>query len=60
MVCGHEKRLTWLTVGEATLDLALSIGLVLYFKTSSAWPLGRWWRRHFSAGVASAVGRRAK
>lgn len=32
MVCGHEKRLTWLTVGEATLNLVLTIGFVLYFK----------------------------
>lgn len=32
MVSGHERRLMYLTLGEATLNLALSIGLVLHFK----------------------------
>jgi O-antigen/teichoic acid export membrane protein len=31
MMCGHEKRLMYLGLGEALLNLALSIGLVLYF-----------------------------
>jgi O-antigen/teichoic acid export membrane protein len=33
MMCGHEKRLTVLGVGEALLNLGLSIGLVLYFRS---------------------------
>jgi O-antigen/teichoic acid export membrane protein len=32
MMTGHEKRLMWLGVGEAAFNLALSVGLVLYFK----------------------------
>ncbi len=32
MVCGHEKRLMWLSLGEAFTNLILSVGLVLYFK----------------------------
>ena len=34
MVCGHERRLMWLTIGEAVLNLVLSVGLVLYFKNA--------------------------
>jgi hypothetical protein len=33
MMCGHEKRLMYLGVGEALLNLALSVGLVLYFRS---------------------------
>jgi O-antigen/teichoic acid export membrane protein len=32
MMCGHEKKLMWLGVGEAFLNLALSIALVMHFK----------------------------
>src|ERR1041385_8097823 len=32
MMCGHEKRLMWLGLGEAMMNLALSVGLVLIFK----------------------------
>jgi len=32
MMCGHEKKLMWLGLGEAVLNLALSVGLVLIFK----------------------------
>jgi O-antigen/teichoic acid export membrane protein len=32
MMCGHEKRLMLLSVGEAVLNLALSIALVLIFR----------------------------
>jgi O-antigen/teichoic acid export membrane protein len=32
VMCGHERRLMFLTVGETVLNLALSIGLVLYFR----------------------------
>lgn len=32
MMTGHEKRLMWLGVGEAVLNLGLSIGLILYYR----------------------------
>lgn len=32
MMSGHERRLMWLGVGEALLNLVLSLALVLYFK----------------------------
>ena len=32
MMCGHERKLMWLGVGEALLNLFLSVALVLYFK----------------------------
>jgi O-antigen/teichoic acid export membrane protein len=32
MMCGHEKRLMWLGVGEALLNLGLSVGLLMIFK----------------------------
>lgn len=32
VMCGHERRLTWLTAAEALLNLGLSLGLILYFK----------------------------
>jgi hypothetical protein len=32
MMCGHEKRLMWLALGEALLNLALSVALVLTFR----------------------------
>lgn len=33
MMCGHEKRLMWLGLGEAGMNLALSVTLVLMFKS---------------------------
>jgi O-antigen/teichoic acid export membrane protein len=33
MMCGHEKRLMWLGLGEAGLNLALSVALVMIFKS---------------------------
>jgi hypothetical protein len=32
MMCGHERRLMFLGVGEALLNLGLSIGLVVYYQ----------------------------
>jgi O-antigen/teichoic acid export membrane protein len=32
MMCGHEKRLMWLGLGEAAMNLGLSVALVLIFK----------------------------
>ncbi len=32
MMTGHERRLMWLGLGEASLNLGLSVGLVLYYK----------------------------
>ena len=32
MMSGHERRLTWLGVGEALLNLALSIALLAYYR----------------------------
>ncbi|MGZ8937598.1 MAG: lipopolysaccharide biosynthesis protein [Limisphaerales bacterium] len=32
MMCGHERRLMWLGVGEALLNLALSIALLAYYR----------------------------
>jgi len=32
MMCGHERALMWLGLGEAAANLALSVGLVLYFR----------------------------
>lgn len=32
MMTGHEKRLMWLGVGEATLNLVLSVALVMYYR----------------------------
>ncbi len=32
MMCGHERRLMWLGVGEAFLNLALSIALLMVFR----------------------------
>jgi O-antigen/teichoic acid export membrane protein len=32
MMCGHERRLMYLGVGEAMLNLGLSIGLVLHYR----------------------------
>jgi O-antigen/teichoic acid export membrane protein len=40
MMCGHERKLTKLTVAEAALNLALSVGLVLYFKNVVCVALG--------------------
>jgi O-antigen/teichoic acid export membrane protein len=40
MMCGHERKLMWLGVGEAALNLVLSIGLVLYFKNVVCVALG--------------------
>ena len=32
MMCGHERRLMWLGVGEAVLNLGLSVGLMFYYR----------------------------
>lgn len=32
MMCGHEKRLMWLGLGEALMNLGLSIALLMIFK----------------------------
>jgi O-antigen/teichoic acid export membrane protein len=32
MMSGHERRLMWLGVGEALLNLGISVGLILYYK----------------------------
>lgn len=32
MMTGHERKLMWLGLGEAALNLTLSVGLVLYFR----------------------------
>jgi peptidoglycan biosynthesis protein MviN/MurJ (putative lipid II flippase) len=40
MMCGHEKRLMFLGVGEALLNLVLSVALVLYFRNVLCVALG--------------------
>ncbi len=40
MMCGHERKLMWLGVGESLLNLSLSIALVLYFKNVLCVALG--------------------
>ncbi|MGI8966773.1 MAG: lipopolysaccharide biosynthesis protein, partial [Limisphaerales bacterium] len=40
MMCGHEKKLTLLTLAEALLNLGLSLGLVLYYKNVLCVALG--------------------
>jgi O-antigen/teichoic acid export membrane protein len=40
MMCGHEKRLMFLGLGEAFLNLALSIALVLYYRNVLCVALG--------------------
>jgi O-antigen/teichoic acid export membrane protein len=40
MMCGHERRLMWLGVGEAGMNLALSVALVLIFKNVLCVALG--------------------
>ncbi|MEO5803896.1 MAG: oligosaccharide flippase family protein [Verrucomicrobiota bacterium] len=40
MMCGHERRLMKFSVGEAVLNLALSVGLVLYYKNVLCVALG--------------------
>jgi len=40
MMCGHERRLMWLGVGEAAANLGLSIVLVLYYRSVIAVALG--------------------
>jgi O-antigen/teichoic acid export membrane protein len=40
MMCGHERRLMFLGVGEAVLNLALSVGLVLYYRNVLCVALG--------------------
>jgi hypothetical protein len=32
IMCGHERKLTWLTIAEALLNLTLSVGLILHFR----------------------------
>lgn len=33
MMCGHERLLLWLALGEALSNVVLSVGLVLYFRS---------------------------
>jgi O-antigen/teichoic acid export membrane protein len=33
IMCGHEKKMMWLAVLEVTLNLGLSIGLILYYRS---------------------------
>src|SRR5262249_1351582 len=40
MMCGHERRLMVLGVGEALLNVVLSIGLVVYFRSVTGVALG--------------------
>lgn len=40
VMCGHEKKLMWLTVLETSLNLGLSIGLILYFRNVVCVALG--------------------
>lgn len=40
MMCGHERLLMKFSVGEALLNLALSVGLVLYYKNVLCVALG--------------------
>jgi O-antigen/teichoic acid export membrane protein len=40
MMCGHERKLMWMGMGEAALNLALSIGLVLIYKNVVCVALG--------------------
>lgn len=40
MMCGHERRLMWLGLGEAAMNLALSIGLLMIFKNVLCVALG--------------------
>lgn len=40
MMCGHEKRLMWLGLGEAGMNLALSVALVVLFKSVICVALG--------------------
>jgi hypothetical protein len=40
MMCGHEKRLMWLGLGEAGMNLALSVALVVMFKSVLCVALG--------------------
>jgi O-antigen/teichoic acid export membrane protein len=40
MMSGHERRLMWLGVGEALLNLAVSIALLTYFKNVVSVALG--------------------
>lgn len=40
MMCGHERRLMWLGIGEAALNLALSVGLALLLRNVIAVAIG--------------------
>ncbi len=40
MMCGHEQRLMWLGLGEAGANLALSVALVLIFRSVIAVAVG--------------------
>ncbi len=40
MMCGHERRLLWLGLGEAIANLALSVTLVLIFRNVAAVAVG--------------------
>ncbi|MEW6159102.1 MAG: MATE family efflux transporter [Verrucomicrobiota bacterium] len=40
MMCGHERRLMWLSIAEALLNLVISVGLVLYFRNVVCVALG--------------------
>ena len=40
MMCGHERRLLWLGLGEAVANLVLSVALVLIFRSVIAVAIG--------------------
>ena len=40
MMCGHERRLLWLGLGEAVGNIVLSIGLVMVFRNVTAVAIG--------------------
>ena len=40
MMCGHERRLMWLGLGEAAANLGLSVALVMIFRSVAAVAVG--------------------